>query len=168
MKKMTIPILETERLILCELDIERDLDAWAEMMTDEDTVRYIGGQTMNRCQTWRYMAMVLGHYQVRGYGMYSVIEKSSGDWVGRIGPWYPEGWLAPEIAWTIHPNYTRKGYVSEAGKACVDYAFGTLSWDKVIHVIAEGNIGSMKTAEAVGSKRLYSLDGIPGVLDLPC
>ena len=56
-------IIETPRLILREIDIERDLQPWADMMSDEDTVRYIGGQTMNKAQTWRTMAMMIGHQQ---------------------------------------------------------------------------------------------------------
>ena len=161
-------IIETERLILREIDIKADLDPWTDMMSDPDTVRYIGNKTMNRAQSWRQMAMVIGHQAVRGYSFYSVVEKSSGDWIGRIGPWFPDGWPAPEIGWTLHKNYTRKGYAKEAGAACVDYAFNTLGWDSVIHCIAEGNIGSMKTAEAIGSKRLYSMDGIPAVTDALC
>ncbi len=161
-------ILETNRLILREIDIERDIEAWAEMMADTETVRFLGGETMNRAQTWRTMAMMIGHQAVRGFGFYSVIEKSSGDWVGRVGPWFPEGWIAPEVGWTIHPRYTRKGYAKEAGAACVDYVFNTLGWGEVIHVIADGNIGSIKTAEAIGSKYLRSIDGIPAVTDMLC
>ena len=165
---MTKIIIETERLILCEIDIDRDIDAWAEMMCDEDTVRYIGGQTMNRAQTWRTMAMMMGHQSIRGFGFYSVIEKASKQWVGRVGPWYPEGWIAPEVGWTIHPSHTRKGYAKEAGQACVNYVFDTLGWDKVVHVIADGNTGSVKTAEAVGSSYIRSMDGIPAVTDMLC
>ena len=161
------PVMETKRLILRNIDMKADIDMWHDMMTDEDTVRYIGGKTFSRAQTWRYMAMCLGHQQVRGYGFFSVIEKATGDWVGRIGPWYPEGWVAPEIGWGIHRHYTGRGFAKEAAKACVDYAFDVLEWDQVVHMIIEGNIGSEKTAEAIGSKRLYKVDGIAGVTDLP-
>ena len=161
-------IIETPRLILREIDVKTDLDMWTDMMSDEDTVRYIGGETMDRAKSWRQMAMLMGHYQIRGYGFLAVVEKSSGQFIGRIGPWYPEGWPAPEVGWTLHRDYTRKGYAKEAARACVDYAFDTLGWDKVIHVIAHGNIGSIKTAEAIGSKYIGELDEIPGVTKMPC
>ena len=157
---MTI-VMETKRLILRHIDIEADLDAWTEMMTDENTVRYIGGKTMNRAESWRQMATLIGHQHVRGYGFYSVIEKSSGAFVGRIGPWFPEGWPEPEVGWTVHPAHTRKGIAKEAGAACVDYVFNTLGWDRIIHVIAEENIASIKTAEAIGSKRMYHISELP-------
>jgi len=162
------PIIETERLILRGIDMERDLAPWIEMMSDEETVRYIGGQTMDAAQSWRTMAMMIGHMQIRGYSFMSVIEKASGDWVGRIGHWSPEGWPEPEVGWAVHPDYTRRGFAKEAAAACVDYAYNTLGWTRVIHVIAEGNVGSVKTAEAIGSTRLYPLDGIPGVTDMKC
>lgn len=151
-------VIETERLILRHIDMNRDLDSWTEMMSDEETVRFIGGQTMCRAASWRNMAMLIGHQQVRGYGFYSVIEKSSGEFAGRIGPWFPEGWPEPEIGWTVHPRHTRKGYAKEAGAACVKYVFETLGWDRVIHVIAEDNIASIKTAEAIGSRKMFHLD----------
>ena len=161
-------ILETDRLILREIDIDADLEVWADMMSDEDTVRFIGGKTMNREESWRQMATVIGHQAVRGYGFWSCIEKSSGQFIGRVGPWNPEGWPEPEVGWTIHRDFTRKGYAKEAGAACVDYCFNTLGWDRIIHVIAEGNIGSIKTAEAIGSQLMYKIDKLPHFGDVQC
>lgn len=163
------PTLETERLILRPANIDVDLDAFCEAYADAPTMRYLGGATMDRMQTWRSIAMMLGHHMVRGYSFLSVIEKSTGQWVGRVGPWFPEGWPAPEVGWTIHPVHTRKGYAKEAGRACLDYVRDDLGWTSVIHLIQDGNIGSERTAEALGSTRLYTLDdGMPGVTSEKC
>ena len=78
-------------------------------MSDEDTVRYIGGKTLSHAESWRQIALMMGHMQVRGYCFLAVVEKASGQFIGRIGPWYPEGWPAPEIGWTLHRDFTRKG-----------------------------------------------------------
>ena len=64
---MTKIILETSRLVLRETDIEKDLDIYADMMNDEDTVRYIGGKTLDRAGAWRQMATLIGHQAIRGY-----------------------------------------------------------------------------------------------------
>ena len=151
-------VLETERLILRHIDIEKDLDGWAEMMADEQTMKFLGGKPLCRAASWRNMALMIGHQHIRGYGFYTVVEKASGEFAGRIGPWFPEGWPEPEIGWAVHPNHIRKGFAKEAGAACVDYVFNELGWDRVVHVIAEDNIGSVKTAEAIGSTKLYHLD----------
>ena len=148
------PIIETPRLILRAVDPVADLDRWTDMMSCENTVRYIGGKTLNRQESWRQMATVIGHNEIRGYGFMSVVVKGTGQWIGRIGPWYPEGWEQPEIGWTLHRDATGMGYASEAGQACVDYAFSALDWDEVTHVIAHGNEASINVAEAVGSKYL--------------
>ena len=67
-----------------------DFDAFAAMAEDEDTMRFIGG-TAARDQAWRVMAMLAGSWALLGYGMFSVIEKDSGRWIGRVGPWRPGG-----------------------------------------------------------------------------
>ncbi len=161
--------LETERLILRPIDMAADFEAFAECYADAPTMRYIGGAPMSRAQAWRSVAMLIGHQQVRGYSFLSVIEKSSGAWVGRVGPWYPEGWPEPEIGWTLHPKHTGKGFATEAAQACLDHVRDDLGWTSVIHLIAEGNVGSEAVAERLGSKRLRRLDdGIPGVTTDPC
>lgn len=164
---MTI-VMETERLILRHIDMEKDLDAWQEMMSDAFTVKHIGGQTLCRAGCWRQMATMIGHQQALGYSFYTVIEKASGDFVGRIGHWGPEGWPEPEVGWTVHPAHARKGFAKEAGAACVNYAFETLGWERVIHVIAEDNIASIKTAEAIGSKKLYQITELPPFGEVNC
>lgn len=166
---MTVsPVIETERLILRKMDVEADLDAFCEFMSDPASVRYIGNKTMDRVTCWRYIAMVLGHWETRGFGFFSMIEKETGQWVGRAGPWFPLGWPQPEVGWAVHPAHLRKGYGAEAARASVDYAFETLGWDEVIHVIVDGNAASIALAKAVGSVYLRDLDGIPGVTSEHC
>ena len=157
--------LETRRLILRPIDAERDFDGWAQLMADEQTVRFIGGQVMDRALAWRNMAAVLGHWQIRGYGFFSVEDKTSGEWLGRVGPWHPEGWPAPEIGWAIRRKHWGKGYATEAARVSPDYAFGELGWNEVIHVILPGNERSIAVAERLGSRFLRMQDGLPGVTD---
>ncbi len=65
----------------------------------------------------------------------------------RVGPWNPLGWPQPEVGWTISPHHLRRGYAAEAGRASIDYAFSVLGWKEVVHVILEGNVGSIAVAE---------------------
>ena len=76
------PTLETPRLIL-RPPREEDLDGFAAMMADEEAARYVGGQ-QQRSGAWRGMAAMAGSWALRGYGMFSVIEKESGRWIGRV------------------------------------------------------------------------------------
>ncbi len=157
--------IETERLILRPVDPVGDFDGWAKSMADANTVRYLGTPPMSREQAWRSMAVVIGHWAIRGYGFFSIELKSTGEWVGRAGPWFPEGWPAPEIGWTLSPDHLRKGYAIEAARACLTYAFETLGWKQVIHVILEGNERSIRVAEKLGSKFMYSQQGMKGITE---
>jgi len=160
-------MIETERLILREIDPDRDFESWAAAMANEDTVRYLGIKPMNRAESWRNMAMAIGHRAIRGFGFFSVESKQTGETLGRVGPWYPEGWPAPEVGWTIYPGFLRRGYATEAARASIDYVSHTLGWKEVIHVILEGNQASIGVAEKLGSKLIRTQQGIPGVTEQP-
>jgi RimJ/RimL family protein N-acetyltransferase len=158
-------IIETERLILRPVDPQRDFEPWAKSMADPDTVRYLGTQPMQRPEAWRSMAMVMGHWAIRGYGFFSVEHRETGDWVGRVGPWCPEGWPGREVGWTISPDHLRRGYAFEAAQASLDYVFNTLNWPQVIHVILPGNRPSIALAEKLGSSLVRTQQGVPCVTD---
>jgi len=158
-------IIETERLILREIDPERDFEGWAKIQADENTVRYLGYKPMNRAQAWRNMAVVIGHQSIRGYSFFSLENKQTGDWVGRVGPWFPEGWPEPEVGWAIAPGHLRKGYAFEAARASIDYAFNALGWSRVVHVILDGNEASIALAKKLGSTFERAEQGLEGVTD---
>ena len=145
--------LETPRLILRPPRAE-DLDAWAEMMLDEPTARFIGG-VMPRPVCWRQLMTMIGAWHAQGFAMFSVIEKSSGRWIGRLGPWQPEGWPGTEIGWSIVRDCWGKGYAVEGAEAATTWAFDTLGWPNVIHSIAPGNVASQRVAQKLGSRLIW-------------
>ena len=143
------PVLETDRLRL-RVPIEADFEPLLALMSDPIAAHHIGG-AMSPGQTWRSLCALVGHWRLRGYGFFSVEEKSSGDWVGRVGPWFPYGWPAPEVGWTIARPYWGRGYGPEASAAAMDYAFEVLGWEKVIHLIHPENVNSQVVARKLGS-----------------
>jgi RimJ/RimL family protein N-acetyltransferase len=88
---------------------------------------------------------------LRGHGMFSVIERSSGRWVGRVGPWHPEGWPGTEIGWSIVRDSWGRGYATEAAAASIEWAIGELGWTDIVHVIAPTNTQSTAVARRLGS-----------------
>ena len=105
----------------------------------------------NRVDAWLGMAATVGMWNLKGCGLFSVIEKVSGGWVGRIGPWTPEGAIGNEIGWALLPSAWGRGYATEGAKAAVDWAFRNLGWHDVIHCIHRENIASTAVAERIGS-----------------
>lgn len=144
--------LETERLILRPIQAE-DFDAWAAFMADAEAARFIGGQQV-RSVSWRGFLAMAGAWQIQNFAMFSVIEKSSGRWVGRLGPWVPEGWPGTEVGWGIVRDAWGRGYAVEGAIAAIDWAFANLGWDEVIHTIAPENRASERVAEKLGSRVL--------------
>ena len=143
------PVLETERLILRPTATE-DLDGWAELMGDAEAARFIGGQ-QTRAGAWRFMCTMAGSWTLLGFGMFSVIEKTSGEWMGRIGPWKPEDWPGTEVGWSLKRAAWGKGYALEAAVATIDWTFDHLGWDEVVHCIDPDNTASQKVAEKLGA-----------------
>jgi RimJ/RimL family protein N-acetyltransferase len=141
--------LETPRLFL-RPPIADDFEPWAAMMQDEEVARHLGG-TMPRSMVWRSMATMIGAWTLRGFSMFSAIEKQSGQWIGRLGPWQPEGWPGSEIGWAIKRSHWGQGLALEGAQACLAYAFEQLGWDQAIHCIAPDNGRSIRLAERLGS-----------------
>ncbi len=141
--------IETERLILRPIALE-DFPRWAEFMADEESARFLGG-LQKPAAAWRGFMAMAGAWSLTGVAMFSVIEKSSGLWVGRLGPWTPHDWPGTEVGWGLHRDAWGKGYAVEGAAAAIDYAFDRLGWDDVIHCIDPDNRPSQKVAERLGS-----------------
>lgn len=143
------PTLETARLILRPPRAE-DFEAFAEFMADEECARFIGGP-LPRELAWRSLAAIAGAWTLNGYSMFCWIEKETGRWVGRGGPWRQEGWPGEEIGWGTAKQFQRRGYAREAASAAMDWVFDHLGWTCVIHCIDPANAASIATAKALGS-----------------
>lgn len=143
------PVLFTERLML-RVPMAEDLDGFAEFAADEETMRHLGG-VKTRSEVWRGLCELRGAWAIRGYSMFSVIERATGRWVGRLGPWQPEGWPGTEVGWGVHPAFAGKGYAYEATIAAMDYCVDVLGWSDICHTIAPDNRRSIALAKRLGS-----------------
>jgi RimJ/RimL family protein N-acetyltransferase len=144
--------LETERLRLRRFR-EADLDAYAEMSADPEVMRYIGtGIALSRTDAWRSIAGMLGHWQLRGYGMWALELKETGELVGRAGFLDPPGWPGFEIGWLLGRRHWGKGYAIEAARVALRYAFEELHRERVVSLIRPGNSRSVRVAEALGER----------------
>src|SRR5579872_6333911 len=149
---MTGPVIETERLIL-RPPAPEDFEPWTAFAADEETMRHLGG-VQPRAVAWRGFLSVAGSGSMLGYAMFSVIEKASGAWIGRLGPWTPADWPGTEVGWGIVRGAWGKGYATEGAAAAIDWAFDTLGWTEVIHCIDPANVASQNVAKRLGSSLL--------------
>jgi RimJ/RimL family protein N-acetyltransferase len=145
-----IPELATDRLRLRALSLD-DLDGYAEMYADPEVMRFLeSGVPLDRAAAFRSIAVHLGHWQLRGYGQWALVERDTGAFVGRAGLWQPEGWPGLEVGWILARRAWGHGYATEAGRAAIDYAFDVLGAEDVISLIRPENTGSIRVAERIG------------------
>jgi RimJ/RimL family protein N-acetyltransferase len=160
-------VLETRRLILRTWTIE-DFEDAAAMYADPEVMRYLSvdGRPLSRYAAWQAMSSNVGHWTLRGFGMFAIVERESGTFVGRVGPWLPEGWPAFEIGWTLRSQCWGKGYATEAANRCIEYAFLELGRSHVASFILPDNTPSIRVAERVG-ERLERTTNLPHLPDRP-
>jgi len=143
------PLLETERLRMRMLNSE-DFEAYARIHGDDEGQKYLTGKGMTRVEAFRHMAMLAGHWQLRGYGFWGVVEKETNELVGRVGFHNPEGWPGFELGWTIARDRWGRGYAPEAARRALRYAFDVLGQKHVISLIHPDNAQSIAVAEKIG------------------
>jgi RimJ/RimL family protein N-acetyltransferase len=153
-----IPTLETERLRLTALT-ERHFNDYAAMLADPESTRWIGdGLPLDRTNAWRSLAMLIGHWQLRGYGMWALELKDTGEFIGRAGLLHPEGWPDVEMGWMLKPDHRHHGYATEAGAIILDYAWNQLQLQRVISLVRVGNEASDRVAERLGGEHIEDND----------
>ena len=148
-----IPILETRRLRLRPFRAT-DIEDYAALHADPEVLRYLGSgpDPWDRGRSWRHLAFVMGHWQLRSAGMWAVEHKETGAFLGMIGFAAPEGWPGFELAWTLARRWWGNGYATEGARAALAYAFSTLQMDRVISLIHPENQASIRVAERIGER----------------
>ncbi len=149
--------LETDRLILRKPHID-DWRDYHEYYSDGEAVRYTIKNALEEPQTWRMVCTLIGHWTVRGYGIYSVEEKASGKVLGGIGFWYPMDRPSPEIKWALSAKHHGKGFASEAARAVLAEGHKSLPDIHLISLIDKENIPSQNLAKAIGAKWEEEID----------
>ncbi|MGY4155562.1 RimJ/RimL family protein N-acetyltransferase [Bradyrhizobium sp. USDA 4461] len=148
------PRIETHRLILRPWR-EDDAAPYTAMLSDPSTSRYItadGKPVVDPMTGWRHAMMMAGHWAVYGVGMFAVEEKTSGLFVGRVGPWFPPVWPGFEVGWAIAKQFRGNGYAVEAARASISWAFMNFTMSEIIHCIDRENRASQATATRLGAR----------------
>src|SRR5262249_13544219 len=102
------PILVTPRLRLRMLQAD-DFDEYVAIHSDFEVTRFTTRSHLTREEAWKHMATIVGHWHLRGYGMWGVEEIATKRLVGRVGYHCPEGWPEFELGWTIGREFWGRG-----------------------------------------------------------
>ena len=142
--------LLTDRLHLRAFSLA-DFEAHAQITADPEVMRYIHAGPLTRVEAWWNLARYVGHWQLRGYGMWAAVERSSGDVIGHIGFLNPEGRRGFELGWALARSAWGKGYAREGTRAAVIHAFCVLNQPHITCVIRAENLRSIRLAEQLGA-----------------
>ena len=139
-------ILETERLYLRELN-QGDFPSLCRILQDDEVMyAYEGAFTDSEVQEW--LDRQIARYQVWSFGLWAVILKETDEMIGQCGltmqPW--KGGEVLEVGYLFERRHWRRGYATEAAKACKQYAFDVLQADEVCSIIRDTNIPSQQVA----------------------
>lgn len=146
-----IPTLETERLVLRGWRAD-DVEPFMAMMADAEVARFLTAdqRPLDHASAWRVTAMVVGHWALRGYGLFVVEEKASGAFLGRVGAWRPEGWVGLELGWGLARGAWGRGYATEAARAAGDWMIDALALERIVSLIHVDNAPSQALANRLG------------------
>ena len=153
-----IPTIETHRLILRGPEPEDYPDFKATFASYRS--RFMGGP-LNAYEAWMLYAAEIGHWQIRGFGMWMIHDKTTDETYGMAGGWQPAQWPEAEIAWIIWPDKAGHGYALEATHAARAYFYAN-GWKEAVSYIDPKNLDSIRLAERLGAakdKTAPSVDG---------
>ncbi|MEP6995339.1 MAG: GNAT family N-acetyltransferase, partial [Acidobacteriota bacterium] len=94
----------------------------------------------------------VGHWQLRGYGMWAVVERESTRVIGHMGFLNPEGGRGLELGWALEQSVWGRGYALEGARAAVEYGFSTMHAELIRCVIRGENVRSIRLAERLGAR----------------
>lgn len=155
-------ILTTRRCIIRETTLE-DVETFYRIYAEDSITEYMEDLFEDPeeeiAYTKDYIKRVYGFY---GYGMWTVLEKRSGQVIGRAGISWREGFDLPELGFVIGVPWQRQGYAYEVCSAILDYAREELAMDEVQALVMEGNDNSEALCKKLGfieNGERASLDG---------
>lgn len=144
---MTSRTVRTERLLLRPISPD-DAEAMAGIYADPDVGRYVLSLDVEgtRAQFARWAA----EWSARGYGTFAVLDRHSGEFLGRAGVKYWPEYDFNEVGWVLRREVWGRGLGTEAARASLDHAFANSDLELITAMIAHGNDASVAIARRLG------------------
>jgi RimJ/RimL family protein N-acetyltransferase len=151
-------ILDTERCLIRETK-ESDIEAFYEIYNEPSITHYMENLYEDRDEEREYIRTyidkVYGFYE---FGVWTVMEKKSGNIIGRAGLSYREGFEEPELGFVIGVPWQRQGYAYEVCCAILEYAKEELGFDRVQVLVEPENTASVSLCEKLGFTDSHSIN----------
>ena len=142
-------VLETERLRLRPVALG-DLDDILEMQSHPDVARFVGTRPEDAVR--RRLAELAHEWAERGHGLFTVLDRRDGRFLGRLGLHHWPEFGEVELGWMLRRDEWGHGYATEAGRACLDWGFAAVGPPYITAMIAPANAPSIAVAERLGMR----------------
>lgn len=143
--------LITERLALCPVTAG-DHPALLAHWTLPDVRRFLfDGEALSAAEVSQTIEESVSDFAAGGYGIWLIREhgQAGPDLVGTVGL-RPLDDTGLEIFYSLAPGSWRRGYATEAARAVVGHALGTLGLAEVLAEVDEGNTASAAVVKRLG------------------
>jgi RimJ/RimL family protein N-acetyltransferase len=147
---VTIPTLETDRLILRAPRLA-DSAAYVAFKTSP-RAKFTGGLVAADVATGNFVK-IAGQWMLRGYGLFMATLKGSPDTpIGGFGVFHTIEFAEPEFGWSLWAGeHEGQGYVTEAMRKIIPWAWDVMGVDTAQSHIDEGNDASVAVAKRLGA-----------------
>lgn len=143
-------IITTYRCIIRETTTY-DVDDFYEIYKDPSITDYMEDLFADKAEEIAYIQDYIKNvYGFYGYGMWTVLEKTSGQVIGRAGLNWREGFDIPELGFVIGVPWQRQGYAYEVCLAILEYGKKELGFSRFQALVMEGNDKSEKLCRKLG------------------
>lgn len=150
LRRLPWDILETDRCLLRETT-EKDVDSFYEIYQEESITRYMEDLYPEIEQEKQYVREYIDKiYTFYDFGVWTVLEKASGNIIGRAGLSYREGFENPELGFVIGAPWQGKGFATEICKAILQYGREQLGFKTINALVRPENEISLKLCRNLG------------------
>ena len=166
---MALRALETPRLRLRPF-APRDAGAHAQLYADPEVLRWLGAGLESPDppaeRSRRSLAAFLEHWAERGWGVWAVLDRASGDFLGQCGIRYWTEIGEVEILYALARRVWGRGLATEAAAAALADGFARVGLARIVAVTRPANLGSRAVMTKIGLRFERDLDllGGPAVL----
>lgn len=151
--KLPFVHITTPRLVLRPPEAG-DWNAFRAFLMENPRAEFVGGgahSDQTRRTVWRAFGHAVGHWVLKDYGPFILVDKTTNHPIGWVGPWCPEGWPEPEIAWSLWSDaHVGKGYAYEAAVAAINWAYANTKVPSFVSYVDHKNTPSAALAKRLG------------------
>ncbi len=152
--------IETNRLLLRQWK-PADSEVYIAMNADKEVMEFFPS-VLTAEQSLEQIERITKHIDEQGYGLFAVERKDNGAFIGFTGLSHPRftEWFTPciEIGWRIDKANWKKGFATEAAKACVRFGFEKLLLKEIYSFTSVHNVRSEQVMKKIGMQKVGEFD----------